>query len=168
MQTLDIISINVWQVLISLLNLLILFLVFKKFLFAPVSRIFAARKADVDKAYADAEEARKSAEEARSSYEAHLAGAAEESGAILRDARERAERLGEEIVLEARGDAAVIRERAEADIALEKKKARTEMRDEIAALSVELAGKILEREISEESQRELIDGFLADLEDNDE
>ena len=42
------------------------------------------------------------------------------------------------------------------------------MRDEISALSVELAGKILEREISEESQRELIDGFLADLEDNDE
>ena len=154
--------------LISLLNLLILFLVFKKLLFAPVSRIFAARKADVDKAYADAEGARKGAEEARASYEARLASAAEESGAILRDARERAERLGEEIVLEARGEATVIRERAEADVALEKKKARSEMRGEISALSVELAGKILEREISEESQRELIDGFLADLEDDDE
>ena len=48
-QTLDIISVNVWQILISLCNLLILFLVIKKFLFAPINRVFEARRADIDK-----------------------------------------------------------------------------------------------------------------------
>ena len=49
MQSLDIISINLWQILISLANLLIIFLIFKKLLFKPVQNILAARQQQVDK-----------------------------------------------------------------------------------------------------------------------
>lgn len=167
-QTLDIISVNVWQILISLCNLLILFLVIKKFLFAPVNRIFEARRADIDKTYAEAEEARNEAESARTSYEEKLSAVREEGGAILRDAKARAERLSEDIVTEARAEADTLRARAEADILQEKKKARAELHDEISSLSVELAGKILKKEINEDAQRDLIDGFLADLGERDE
>ena len=158
-QTLDIISVNVWQILISLCNLLILFLVIKKFLFAPINRVFEARRADIDKTYADAEDAKSAAETARASYEEKLSTVREEGGAILRDAKARAERLSDDIVTEAR---------AEADILQEKKKARAELQDEISSLSVALAGKILEREIDEDAQHDLIEGFLADLGEADE
>ena len=167
-QTLDIISVNVWQILISLCNLLILFLVIKKFLFAPVNRIFEARRADIDKTYAEAEDAKGAAESARASYEEKLSSVREEGGAILRDAKARAERLSEDIVTEARTEADTIRARAAEDILQEKKKARAELHDEISTLSVELAGKILKKEINEDAQRELIDGFLADLGECDE
>lgn len=167
-QTLDIISVNIWQILISLCNLLILFLVIKKFLFAPVNRIFEARRADIDKTYAEAEDAKTAAESARTAYEEKLSAAREEGGAILRDAKARAERLSENIVTEARTEADVIRARAEADIEQEKKKAKSELHDEISALSVELAGKILQKEIDGDAQHELIEGFLADLGDRDE
>ena len=167
-QALDIISVNVWQILVSLCNLLILFLVIKKFLFAPVNRVFEARRADIDKTYAEAEEAKTAAEGARASYEEKLSAVREEGGAILRDAKERAERLSSDIVTEARAEADTIRARAEADILQEKKKARAELHDEISSLSVALAGKILEREINEDTQHELIEGFLADLGECDE
>ena len=167
-QALDIISVNVWQILISLCNLLILFLVIKKFLFAPINRVFEARRADIDKTYAEAEEAKDAAESARTSYEERLSAVHEEGGAILRDAKARAERLSEDIVTEARAEADTIRARAEADILQEKKKARAELHDEISTLSVELAGRILKKEIDEDAQRELIEGFLTDLGDGDE
>lgn len=167
-QTLDIISVNVWQILISLCNLLLLFFVIKKFLFAPVNRIFEARRADINKTYTEAEDAKAAAESARTTYEERLSAVREEGGAILRDAKVRAERLSEDMITEARAEADAIRARAEADIRQEKKKAKSELHDEISTLSVELAGKILEREIDEDAQQKLIDSFLADLGDDDE
>ena len=58
MQSLGVISINLWQVLISLANLGILFLLVKKFLFQPVRKILAQRQAHVDQLYAEADEAK--------------------------------------------------------------------------------------------------------------
>ena len=51
MQTLEVISVNLWQILISLLNLLILFLLFKKFLFKPVNNMLAKRQSEIDEKY---------------------------------------------------------------------------------------------------------------------
>ena len=59
MQTLDIISVNIWQILISLCNLLIIFLVVKKFLFGPIQSVMEKRQAEIDEHYKTAEEAEK-------------------------------------------------------------------------------------------------------------
>ena len=47
-QSLDVISFNLWQVIISLANLLILFLILKKFLYKPVKNIMAKRQSELD------------------------------------------------------------------------------------------------------------------------
>ena len=59
MQTLEVISVNLWQILISLLNLLILFLLFKKFLFKPVNDMLAKRQSEIDARYDAADEAKR-------------------------------------------------------------------------------------------------------------
>ena len=61
MQSLEIISVNFWQTLISLCNLLIIFLIMKKFLFKPVQAMMKTRREQVDKIYSDADESRESA-----------------------------------------------------------------------------------------------------------
>ena len=61
MQNLEIISVNLWQILISLCNLLIMFLLLKKFLYQPVKKAMAERQAAVDRQYAEADEAREKA-----------------------------------------------------------------------------------------------------------
>ena len=48
-QTLDVISINLWQILISLANLLLIFLILKKLLWKPVKKVMQQRRDMVDK-----------------------------------------------------------------------------------------------------------------------
>ena len=163
MQFLDVISVNVWAILASLANLLLLTWIIKKFLFKPVKKMVDARRAAIDEDYAQAKAAREEAEESRLNYEAAMAAARQTSDQIIADASRTAEYRSNEIVAEARERASEIRRQAETDALLERKKAEDEMKHEIANVSAQLTGKLLQREINEEDHRNLIDSFLNDL-----
>ncbi len=163
MRFLDVISVNIWAILASLANLLLLTWIIKKFLFKPVKKIMDARRAAIDEDYAQAKTAREEAEETRRSYDAAMAAAKMTGDQIIADANRAAEFRSNEIVAEAREKASEIRRQAEEDAVLERKKAEDEMKHEIATVSAQLTGKLLEREINEEDHRNLIDSFLNDL-----
>ena len=163
MQNLSVISVNIWQILISLVNLLILTWIIKKFLYKPVKKMMDARRAAIDEDYAQAKTAREEAEQTRQNYEEAMAAAKMTGDQIIADANRTAEFRSNEIVAEARERAAEIRRQAEADAVLERKKAEDEMKHEIANVSAQLTGKLLQREINEEDHRTLIDSFLNDL-----
>ena len=163
MQNLSVISVNIWQILISMVNLLILTLIIKKFLYKPVKKIMDARRAAIDEDYAQAKTAREEAEQTRQNYEEAMAAAKMTGDQIIADANRTAEFRSNEIVAEARERASEIRRQAEADAVLERKKAEDEMKHEIANVSAQLTGKLLQREINEEDHRTLIDSFLNDL-----
>ena len=163
MQNLSVISVNIWQILISMVNLLILTLIIKKFLYKPVKKMMDARRAAIDEDYAQAKTAREEAEQTRQNYEEAMAAAKMTGDQIIADANRTAEFRSNEIVAEARERASEIRRQAEADAVLERKKAEDEMKHEIANVSAQLTGKLLQREINEEDHRNLIDSFLKDL-----
>lgn len=163
MQSLSVISVNFWQIVISFANLLILTLIVKKFLFKPVKKVLDTRRANIDGAYARAEEAETEAEEHRRNYAAAMAAARQTTDQMISDASREAERRGAEIENKARERAKEIRQQAEEDAKLEKRKAEADMKREIADVSVQLTGKLLEREVKPEDQRELIDSFLQEL-----
>ena len=165
MQNLDVISVNIWAILASLANLLILTLIVKRFLFKPVKKIVDARRAAIDNEYAQAQTARDQAEESRLNYEAAMAAAKQTSDQIIADATRTAEHRSNEIVAEAREKATDIRRQAETDAILERKKAEDDMKHEIAEVSTQLTGKLLQREINEDDHKKLIDSFLSDLGD---
>ncbi|MBO5930032.1 MAG: hypothetical protein J6Q27_01895 [Clostridia bacterium] len=62
MQSLEVISVNIWNILVSLLNLILLFLIVKKFLFKPVNRMLSKRQQELDAQYEAADEAKRIAE----------------------------------------------------------------------------------------------------------
>ena len=163
MQNLDVISVNIWAILASLANLLILTWILKRFLFKPVKKMLDARRAAIDADYAQAAAAKAEAEEDRLNYEAAMAAARQTSDQIISEATRMAEHRGNEIVSEAREKATDIRRQAEADAMLERKKAEDDMKREIADVSAQLTGKLLQREINEEDHKNLIDSFLNDL-----
>ncbi len=165
MQTMEVISVNFWQMLVSLANLLILFLILKKFLYAPVLRVLEQRRADVDGQYAAADEAKRAAMEAQTEYEARLSKAEAEADQLRQNAADEAKRHGERIVEEAREKASGMVRQAEAQVELERKKAVSEMKREIAEVSTQLAEKLIEREIDESTHRELIDSFIDKIGD---
>ena len=138
MQFLDVISVNIWAIIASLANLLILAWIIKRFLFKPVKKVVDARRAAIDDDYAKADAARAEAEELRLNYEASMAAAQQTSDQIIAEASRTAEYRSNEIVAEAREKATEIRRQAEADAVLERKKAEDEMKHEIADVSAKL------------------------------
>ena len=163
MQNLSVISVNIWDILISLCNLMILTWAVKKFLFKRVQKVMADRKAAIDADYAQAKEARDQAEEDRKNYAAAMAAADQTANQIIAEASRTAEHRGNEIVAEARDKANDIRRQAEEDAQLERKKAEKDMKREIADVSAQLTGKLLGREINEDDHRKLIDSFLQEI-----
>ena len=156
-QSLDVVSVNLWQMLISICNLLIIFLIIKKFLFKPVKAAMDKRQAAVDKQYDDAAKAKSDAESSRSAWEAKLATADDTADGIIRDAEKSAKLRGENVIADAKEKADDIIRRAEKDI-----------KKEIADVSVALTGKLLEKEISEDDQRRLIDSFIGEIGENND
>ena len=73
MQFLDVISVNIWAILASLANLLLLTWILKRFLFKPVKKMMDARRAAIDDTYAQAQTALDEAEENRRNYEEAMA-----------------------------------------------------------------------------------------------
>ncbi len=160
MQSLEVISINLWDVLISLANLAILFCLIKKFLYKPVKKVIAARQAAIAKEYAEAEAARTSAETSREQYAQKLSGAQDEVDAMLEEATVNANRRGERIVADAQDKADGIIRQAQTEAEMEKKKAQATIRREITDVSAALTEKLLGREMSADDHRAMIDSFL--------
>ena len=160
MDNLGIVSLNVWQILISLTNLTILYLGLKKFLYKPVKAVLENRKAAIAKDYAEAEEARTSANAAREEYAAKLATAHETADGIIHDATVMANRRGEKIVAEAQTKAEEIIRQGELEASMEKKKAMESIRRDITDVSAAMTEQLLKREMNEDDHRSMIDEFL--------
>ena len=160
MENLGIVSLNVWQILISLTNLSILFFVLKKFLYKPVKAVLENRKAAIAKDYAEAEEARNSANAAREEYAAKLATAHTTADEIIHDATVVANRRGEKIVTDAHLKADEIVRQGELEASMERKKALETIRQDITDVSAAMTEKLLGREMSAADHRNMIDEFL--------
>lgn len=167
MQSLDVISVNLWQILISLLNLLILFLLFKKFLFKPVNNMLAKRQSEIDSKYEAADEAKRSAEEDKKLWDEKISTVKAETDEMIKKAQDSAKRQGDTIVSKAKEQADGIIRQAENQAQLEMKKAEEGIKNEIVEVSAALANKLLEREINADDHRTLIDSFIEKIGDEE-
>ena len=123
------------------------------------------RQKEIDDMYAKADEAKSDAAKLRDTYQQQLSQAQSESDRIVREATLRAQNREEEILRKASADADAIRDKAIADIAQEKKKAVNDAKNEISGLAMAIAGKVVERELTDDDQSALIDRFIQDLGD---
>ena len=139
------ITLDGWTFLAQICNLMIQLVIFKKLLLNPVKKVIAERKAKADSQIADAEKLRA------------------EAGQIVAAAQKTAAARGEELLGEARAQAAALKQKAEADIAQERKKAVNEVKDEIGGMAMEIASKVVEREIKEADHQDLIDEFIKNV-----
>ena len=157
------ITLDGWTFLAQICNLMIQLVIFKKFLLKPIKQVIADRKAKADSEIADAQKLRTEAEAMKAEYEQNLQNARTEANQIVATAQKTATARSEEIVGEARAQAAALKQKAEADIAQERKKAVTEVKDEIGGIAMEIASKVVEREISEKDHKDLIDEFIKNV-----
>lgn len=157
------ITLDGWTFLAQVCNLMIQLVIFKKLLLNPVKKVIAERKAKADSQIADAEKLRTEAEAMKAEYEQNLQNARTEANQIVAAAQKTAVARSEELLGEARAQAAALKQKAEADIAQERKKAVNEVKDEIGGMAMEIASKVVEREIKETDHQDLIDEFIKNV-----
>ena len=167
MQNLDVISVNLWQMVVSLVNLLLLFLIVKKFLYKPAKRMLDARQNDIQSDYDAAAEAKEQANLDKIKYEEKLQSAKIEADEVIKSAVNIANEREKEIIAEAKIKADGIIRQAENDALLERKKAEDAVKKEIVEVSTALANKLLEREINVNDHRDLIDSFIEKIGDEE-
>ena len=168
MQPSDIITVNLWQIVVSLLNLVILFLIIKKFLYKPVKNMLKNRQDKLDEMNNQAESYLDEAEKTKLKLEEELNNAESKADEILNEATAHAERRKEKIVTEARDEAESIIRQAKNQAELEKKKAADGIKREIVEVSGALTEKLLEREINNDDHRTLIESFIEKVGEQDE
>jgi len=157
------ITLDGWTFVAQICNLMIQLVIFKKLLLNPVKKVIAERKAKVDSQIADAQKLRTEAEAMKAEYEQNLQNARTEANQIVAAAQKTAAARSEELLGEARAQAAALKQKAEADIAQERKKAVNEVKDEIGGMAMEIASKVVEREIKEADHKDLIDEFIKNV-----
>ena len=157
------ITLDGWTFLAQICNLMIQLVIFKKLLLNPVKKVIDERKAKADSQIADAEKLRTEAEAMKAEYEQNLQNARTEANQIVAAAQKTAAARSEELLGEARAQAAALKQQAEADIAQERKKAVNEVKDEIGGMAMEIASKVVEREIKEADHQDLIDEFIKNV-----
>ncbi|MBE7027547.1 MAG: F0F1 ATP synthase subunit B [Ruminococcaceae bacterium] len=167
-QSLDIISVNLWDTLISLANLVILFLLVKKFLFAPVKNFMDKRQEELQREYSEADKAKREAQGAKEKYEEQLRDAKERADEILSEASNNAKLREQKIISEAKEQADGIIKNAKTEAILELKKAEEGIKHEIVNVSTLIAEKMLEREINIDDHRALIDSFIERIGETDD
>lgn len=168
MQSLDVISINLWQMLVSLLNLIILFLIIKKFLYKPVKNMLVNRQKTIDNEYSAAKEAKEKAITEQKAYEEKLSAAKQEADGVIQSAVDTAAMREKEIIADAKLQAEGILRKAKEDAVLEKRKAEESIKKEIVEVSTLLTEKMLEREINAQDHKQIIDSFIDKIGDEND
>ena len=160
METQSLVAVIPWTFIFTVVNLLLTILIVKKFLFGPINEVLEKRQKLSEQELTDARAAKLEATNLKAEYESSIADARAEATTIIQNAQKEAQAKADATLREAQEQATDIRARAAADIAQEKKKAINEAKDEIGGLAMEIAGKVVEKEINEEDHRRLIDDFL--------
>jgi len=151
------------ELVYSLIAFVVLVVLFKKFAFKPIQAGMEARteriRADLDQA----ESAKTKAESVLAQYNTQLADAKAEASRIVDEARQQAEKVKADLITRANEEAAGIKAKAAADIELARTAALSSLQGSVAEIAIELASKVVEKNLDQETNKRLIDSFIAQV-----
>ena len=162
----SLVTVNPVTLIAQICNLFIQLLVVKIFFLDKIKAILDQRREAADKQITVAENAKSEALAIKKTYEQNMLEAKAKADDLLMTAQRTANSRSEEIISQAQQQAAQIKSKAAADIALEKKKALNEAKNEISDLAMAIAGKVVARELNAGDQADMIDRFIDELGDN--
>lgn len=151
-----------WNIVWTIVNILVLFLLLKHFLFKPITEMMESRTAEIENNLKDAEDQKQKASELTAQYEEKLQGAHAEAAQIVSEARQRGQREYDAILKTAGQDAQKVQERARADMEREREEMLRGVQENVTELVLLTASKLSQKELDEESDRKLVDSFLSE------
>lgn len=159
-------DINPGLIIWTIITFALVVLVLGKYAWKPLINALQAREKNIYDALRHAEDAKKEAERVLAENKAALAKANEETARLIREGRELAEQLKNEILAKANDNAKNILSQAQETIQREKEAALLQLRNEVADLAVTAAEKILDESLDTSKQKKIVDKVLQQLPKN--
>lgn len=154
----------VWSsTLITIIAFLLLLWLLNKYAFGPLFGVMEKRRQLIQEQMNAADNNRAAAEASLAEQKAALDEARKEAYAILEQARATSSKQADEIVESAKNEATRLKDEALKDIESEKNKAISALRTEVGGISVQIASKIIEKQVDEKSQEEIVDKYLKEV-----
>jgi F-type H+-transporting ATPase subunit b len=152
------------QLLAHALSFLVFFFLVRMAFLSIIYPPMRERRERIRAEYERIEQEKAAAAQLRQEYEAHLKRIEAESRDRIQSAVAEGQRVATEIREIARKEAQEMITRARDEIALERDRAQTALKNEVVELAMEIAGKVVREELTAEKHRKLVDGFLAEVE----
>ena len=161
----DLLTIN-WNLLFSLITVVVLVLILKKFFFEKVHQFMEARQQQVVNTLQEAQTTREEAQQKLEEYEAHKAFAESEKREIIKKAMQEAQAQAGAVLETASKEAGQVREQTRREIERDKMIAKKELQREIGDMAVLAAGKIIGEELNPKRQAEVVEKIIEEAEDS--
>lgn len=149
----------VWTVV----NFLVLLWLLNKYLFKPLLKVVSDREQEIENNLQRAAADRAEAERLRREFAEQVQGAQRQAQSIVAEATRGAQAEADRILNEAREKAAAELARAQEAIQVEKERALAELRAEVASLAVAVAGRVIERSLTDEDHTRLAQKFVEEV-----
>lgn len=147
----------------TILTFLVLFGVLAKFAWKPLLLYLEGREETIRKSLDDAEKAKEELERLTSEGDAIVAKARSEAQSIVTEGKNASQKIKEDTIREAKEQASKLLKKAKDDIRTEKDKAISEIKNEVADLSISVAEKLIRKNLSADENRALIDESLKEV-----
>ena len=153
-----------WDLVWTIVNILVLFLLLKRFLFKPITEMMESRTAEIENNLKDAEDQKQKAHELTAQYEEKLQGAHAQAAQIVSEAKARGQQEYSSILSAAQQDAQKEKERSRAEMEREREDMLRGVQENVTELVLLTASKLSQKELDQESDRKLVDAFLSEAE----
>ncbi|MFW6386736.1 MAG: F0F1 ATP synthase subunit B [Bacillota bacterium] len=155
-----------WTLIWNVINFLVLMWLLKRYLYGPVREILDARQERIETELSEAERQKEEAEEFKREYRDELRQARSKAQEIIEEAEARGKKKAREIISQAREETKIMKENRLKEIERAKRDAADELRRKAASLSLQAAGKLLEKKLDEDEHRRLVEEFIDNLEES--
>lgn len=152
-------------ILAQMFNFLVLLILLRAVAYKPFMNMLEKRRELIEGSIAAAEEDKKQAEQLRAALQADLQQSREQAAEILARVTKNAEEQAQQIIEAAKAEANRVKDGALAEIQREKERAVAELRDQVATLSILVAGKIIDQKLNADVQKDLVDKFVKEAGD---
>lgn len=153
------VGLQVWVILTFVVMMGLL----AKLAFKPIGEALERRGSTIKAQLDEAEKSRAEAKKLMEDYQKQIAEARTEAGKVIEEARQLGEKVRKEVVDKANTEASAIVQRSQEEIIRQKEKGIQEMKDTVASLSVQIAGRVIEKELNEATHKQLVENLIKDL-----
>ncbi|MCF1684310.1 F0F1 ATP synthase subunit B [Tetragenococcus halophilus] len=149
-------------------SFVLLLALLKKFAWNAIADMMNKREKKIANDLDSAEQSRQKAQELEDTRQEQLSASKSEASDIIKNAKSTGESSRQKIVSDAQEEVSQMKEKAQDDISNERQAALSSVKGDVADLSVQIAEKIINKELSEEAHESLIDQYIESLGSEDE